>query len=173
VNIMPKRVDELMSEGMGKMKGVKARLSGLVGVFQTLAEQHGEAGALLKRIKADAGKRAELWPVAREALITHEHGELDAVYPELSLHAETRPLAVEHSREADELEATIQQIDALPMDSVDWEDAFDSLVAKIEMHVEEEEKTIFPRAQKVIGDDRAKALDPMFKSAQRRAKHAA
>jgi hypothetical protein len=170
---MAKRVDELMSEGMGKLKGITARLSGLVGVFKTLSEQHGEAGALLRRIKDDPNKRAELWPTAREALLSHEHGELDAVYPELSLHAETRPLALEHAREADELAATIEQIDALPFDSLAWEDTFDSLVAKVEMHVEEEEKTIFPRAQKVIGDARAHALDPMFRAAQRRAKHAA
>ncbi len=170
---MPNRIDELMSEGMGKVKGVKARLSGLVGVFKTLSEQHGEAGALLQRMKADANKRVELWPEARHALITHEHAERGAVYPELSLHIETRPLAVEHNREADELEATIAQIDGLAMDSIAWEDAFDSLIAKVEQHVEEEEKTIFPRAQKVIGEDRARALEPIFRSAERRAKRAA
>jgi hemerythrin superfamily protein len=170
---MPNRIDELMSEGMGKVKGVKARISGLVGVFKTLSEQHGEAGALLRRMKSDVDKRTELWPLVREALITHEHAELDAVYPELSLHRETRALAGEHNREADELEATIAQIDGFAMDSLAWEDAFDSLIAKVERHVEFEEKTVFPRAQSVIGEDRARALEPIFRSAERRAKRAA
>jgi hypothetical protein len=170
---MPNRVDEFMSEGAAKMKGLKARLSGLVGVFQTLSEQHTEAGVLLKRIKGDASKRADLWPKVREALLSHEHGELDAVYPELSLHQQTRDLVLEHHRQAGELDATIEQIDGLAMDSIAWEDAFDSLVAKVEQHVELEEKTIFPEAQKVIGHDRARALDGMFHSAQARAKRAA
>src|SRR5690348_139652 len=60
-NPMATRTDELLSKGMGKAKAVKARLSGLVGLFGKLAEQHGQVSAMLKRVQSNVSKRAELW----------------------------------------------------------------------------------------------------------------
>jgi hypothetical protein len=76
---MPSRIDSMLSHGLGKVKEVKARLTGLVGVFATLAEQHGEVAALLQSARRSDEKFAELWPTIRRELISHEHAELREV----------------------------------------------------------------------------------------------
>ncbi len=164
---MPSRVDEMLSKGMGAVKGVKARFEGLTGVFKTLAEQHGQVTALLLRVKSSADKRAELWPKIRIELLSHEKGELREVFPALRDDAQTRPMAEQHDREAGELESQIQRIDALGFDSPNWEPEFNRLVELVKQHVDEEESSIFPKAQEVLGKDRAREMEPRFMAAKR------
>ncbi|HEY0195721.1 MAG TPA: hemerythrin domain-containing protein [Kofleriaceae bacterium] len=166
---MPTSIDKLISKGTGVAHSIDARLHGLTGVFRVLAEQHGEAGALLKRIKADPDKRTDLWPTVRQELTSHEKGELAEVYPVLRQFAETRELAEQHDREAGELSQLIEKIDQTSPSSGDWNRFFEQLVDMVEHHVEEEERDIFPRAQQVIGADRAKELEPRFLAAKKAA----
>jgi len=151
---------------MHRRAAIGARMHGLVGVFKTLAEQHGEVSALLKRVQGDAQKRAELWPKIRQELMSHEQGEMREVYPALRERAETRALADHHDREAGELSALIGQIDATPTSSSEWGALFDQLITKVEHHVQEEEHDIFPKAQDVLGIERAKQLEPRFLAAK-------
>ena len=159
---MPNPMDQVISKGAGLANQVKARMDGLVGVFNTLCEQHGEAGALLKRAKADVEKRAELWPTIRASLRAHEQGELREVYPVLANYPELQPLVKRHDAEASQLSQTVDQLDALDPRSAQFDTLLDKLVGLIEAHVAEEEKQIFPTAQSVIGEDRAKEIDPKF-----------
>ena len=170
---MPNRVDEMLSQGMGKAKAIKARLSGLVGVFATLSEQHGEASALLKRVKGHPAKRAELWPTLRRELLSHERGEMRVVYPELRAHVETRALAEQHDEEAGEMEQTVFDLDATDMNSEAWEAKLGELIRMVENHVHEEESNIFPRAQETLGEEMARAMEKRFLDAQAEVKRAA
>jgi len=108
---MPNRMEEMASKAMGKAKEGKAAASGLTGVFRTLAKQHGEVSALLKRAKSsdDPEKRAELWQEIRVELLSHERGEMREVYPVLRKYPEIRPLAEHHDREAVEGRLRAQQ----------------------------------------------------------------
>jgi hemerythrin superfamily protein len=167
---MAQNIDNIIAKGTGAAKSVKARVSGLVGVFQTLAKQHGEVSALLARVKSDDGKRAELWPKIRKELLSHEKAEMREVYPALREHGETSALADHHDQEADELEKLIKKIDGLGMSAADWQGPFDELVSMVLAHAEEEEKEIFPVAQEALGDDEVKALDDRFLATQKRFK---
>lgn len=164
---MPTRMDSMIAKGSGVAKAVEARLRGLVGVFKTLAEQHGEVSALLKRVKSDPEKRAELWPKIREELMSHEKGELREVYSVLREHAATRALADRHEAEAGELSMMIHRIHETAISSPDWLRFFDQLVELVEHHVKEEEHDIFPRAQETIGADRAREIEPLFLAAKK------
>jgi hypothetical protein len=159
---MPNPMDQVISKGAGLANEIKARLDGLVGVFNTLAEQHGEAGALLKRAKGDIEKRVELWPMIRASLRAHEQGELREVYPVLGGYSELQALVQRHDAEASQLSQTIDQMDALDPRSAQFETLLNKLIGLIEAHVAEEEKQIFPTSQKVIGEDRAKEIEPKF-----------
>lgn len=170
---MPSSMDTMIAKGTGAVKSVEARLHGLTGVFKTLAEQHGEVGALLKRVKADADKRADLWPKIRMELISHEKGELREVYPVLRELPETRALADRHEAEASELSSLIDRINMTPTASEEWGRFFEQLVTMVESHVEEEENDIFPQAQKAIGPDRAKELEPKFLATKKQIAHTA
>jgi hemerythrin superfamily protein len=162
---MPNRLDSMLSKGAGVMKGVKARLEGLTGVFKTLAEQHGEVSAMLKRLQSKPEKKAELWPEIRRELLSHERGEMREVYPVLRQHVQTRSLAEHHDQEAAELERLIERIDAAAV--ADWRPLFDQLVDTVIHHANEEENEIFPKAQEAIGDRAAKDLEPRFLAAKK------
>jgi hemerythrin superfamily protein len=160
-------MDSIMSKGAGKMKGVKARLDGLVGVFQTLAEQHGEVSALLKRLQDKPEKKLELWPEIRRELLSHERGEMREVYPVLRANPATRVLAEHHDQEASEMEALIGQIDIASSEA--WPPLFDQLVDAVLRHADEEEKAIFPKAQDALGHQVARELEPRFLAAKKQA----
>jgi hemerythrin superfamily protein len=163
---MPNRMDEVISKGAGVVKGMEARLHGLIGVFKTLSEQHGEAGSLLKRVKGDPDKRSELWPKIRQALVSHEKGELAEVYPVLREYPELRGFADRHEAEAGQLSAQIERIHATAMSTETWTQLFDQLCTMVDQHVAEEQNQIFPKAQEVIGAARAEQLAPVFLATQ-------
>jgi hemerythrin superfamily protein len=167
---MANPIDQLMSKGAGKVNEIKARSHGLVGVFAVLAEQHGEAGSLLKRLKADPSKRGALWPTIRTALMAHEQGELREVYPALRMYDELTGFCARHDAEASELSATIEQIDALAPDSTRFPSLLDTLIGLVEAHVAEEEGRIFPKAVEVLGAARSKELQPKFEMAAKQVK---
>jgi len=162
---MPNRMDSMLSKGAGVMKGFKARLEGLTGVFKTLAEQHGDVAAMLKRLQSKPEKKAELWPEIRRELLSHERGEMREVYPVLRQHVQTRALAEHHDQEAAEMERLIEQLDTATAD--DWRRLFDQLTDTVIHHANEEEGTIFPKAQEAIGDKAAKDLEARFLAAKK------
>jgi hemerythrin superfamily protein len=148
-------------------KAVKARVEGLAGVFATLAKQHGEASALLHAVVVDRSKRDELWPKIRSALLSHERAEMRVLYPELRMHDELRALANRHDAEASELERMIHDLDEVDIAGDTFGNLFERLADTVVHHATEEEQDFFPRAQRVIGKDRAKDLDPKFLATQK------
>lgn len=161
---MATRLDSLVSKSIGKMKGVRARLDGLVGVFRTLAEEHGEVSVLLRRLQERPERQLELWPLIRRELLSHERGEQRVVYSVLRQHAETQVLAEQHDQDAAQLEAMIDRLDRATID--EWPSLYDQLVDTVIEHAKEEETEIFPIARDVLGDATAKDLDDRFLAAK-------
>jgi hypothetical protein len=159
---MPTRMDSIVSKARAKARAIDASLHGLIGVFRTLAEQHGEAIALLKRVRDDPGKRIALWPKIRQELLSHEKAELREVYPVLSEHAAIRALALQHDVDASSLAMLIDRIHATEISSEEWGALFDQLTGLVEHHADMEEHEIFPHAQDAIGVERAKDIEPRF-----------
>ncbi len=165
---MPNSLEEAASKTMGTIKAVKATVKGLSGVFKKLMQEHGEVSALMKRVSvsADEAVRRELYPTIRKELLSHEKGELSAVYPVLSQHAETLEIAEQHAREASELDAAIKVLDALDLAGSEWVPAFEHLFTLVKRHVDEEESEFFPKAQRTIGEQQAKALESRYEAAK-------
>jgi len=166
---MPNAMEKAASEVMGAAKDVKAGFKGLTGVFMHLMEEHGKVGALIKRVSmsSDEAVRAKLYPTIRTLLQAHEKGELEVVYPALAEYPETGAIAAEHRAQASEIEAAIAELDALSFISPSWPSAFERLAKLVTDHVNIEESSYFPRAQKVLGDERAKELLPAFEAAKK------
>ena len=165
---MANPIDTVAAKARGVQQGMEARREGLVGVFHTLAKQHGEAAALFDRVKNDASKRESLWPTIRLALVSHEKGELKAVYPALARHEQLQPFVEQHALEAKQLEDMIVRLDSRFIESdEEWMTLFVRLGDTVRAHAAEEENEIFPKALKFIGPDRANELDDAFKSVQK------
>jgi hemerythrin superfamily protein len=151
---------------------MKAGFEGLRGVFLHLAEEHGEVGAMMKRVRksTDPEERREQWSHIRRELLAHEQGELAEVYPLLAGNDATREIIALHSQEAGQLQEAIAAVDALNVSSDAWAASFERLFALVEQHVAEEEGDFFPRAQEVIGEEQSKAVLERYEAAKRTAK---
>lgn len=156
---MPNRTDSILSQGMGKVKAMRARLSGLIGVFKTLAEQHGGVIMLLERAKASDQKFTELWPTIRRELLSHEQAEMRELYPVLRAKEETRGLAEHHDTEANVLEQLINEIDRMVVGAPGRRHAFERLVNAVKHHAREEEHSVFPKAQEALGKGAAEVIE--------------
>jgi hypothetical protein len=165
---MANPIDIVVAKARGFEKSMEAHRDGLLGVFQTLAKQHGEAASLIDRVRNDASKRESLWHTIEVALVSHERAELEAVYPVLEVEPQLRPYVERHAREADELTALIDRLNVTPISSDDWMIVFDELGDAVVAHAAEEEHEIFPAALAAIGDTCAKQLDDRFKAAHKR-----
>lgn len=140
----------------------------LVGVFETLAAQHDEVSALLERAKQSDAAFVELWPTIRSELRSHEMGELREVYPAIRSYPETRDLADHHDAEATELEQLVATVDALPAAAPQRREVFQQLIDTVLHHAREEETSIFPQAQSVMGEAAAVALEPKLMDAKQK-----
>jgi hemerythrin superfamily protein len=134
------------------------------GIFTQLMKEHGEVGALLKRVAmtSDPQVRRELFPEIRESLLAHEEGELTELYPVLRQHSETRAMAIEHDAEATQLRDVIQVLHTTAFDAPTWGETFKQLVSLVEHHVQEEESQYFPKANDVLGKERAEQLETAY-----------
>jgi hemerythrin superfamily protein len=168
---MPNPIEKMAAKGAGKIAAVEARAKGLTGVFNKLAEQHKQAAVLLKRAANtdDPAQREELWREIRRELLSHERGELNAVYPALKQEPATRDIAREHNAEVPELEAAIAQIDRAGFTSSEWKPLVQQLTALVTEHANEEENVFFPRAQEALGKEKAAKLEEPFIAAKKRA----
>ena len=150
----------VMSGLISAAKDIKAGFKGLTGVFMHLMEEHGKVGVLIRRVAKsdDVALRAELYPEIRSALLAHEKGELTVVYPALASLPGVSSIELTHAREAGELEIALADVDSFPFNDPNWGAAFKRLADLVEQHVEQEENDYFPRAQKALGDERAKRM---------------
>jgi hemerythrin superfamily protein len=157
---------DIKATAMGLEKETKVTLKGLTGVFRTLAKEHGEAGALLKRAakSSDDDEWKRLFPKVRAQLLAHERGELAVLYPKLLAREETRALAEDHNREAKEMESLIEELNAGEFGDSAWQSRIQSLVSRIEHHTSEEESSYFPKAQDTLGKEAAKELEGVYLS---------
>lgn len=147
-------------------KASQATFQGLTGVFKHLVQEHGEVSALLNRLAhtSDAGTRARLYPEIRRKLLAHERAEASEVYAALAEHEMTVRLATAHEDQLHRIESVISELDRCDVASTDWERGVNLLVQAVEQHVFDEEGDYFPRAQNVIGDASAQALQERYEA---------
>ena len=167
---MPNPMEEMASKGMGKAKKAKATVQGLKGVFEKLAEEHGEVSVLLERGKSasDPEKRMKLWKKIRAELLSHERAETSEVYNVLHDRPETESLASRHDDEAQEIEELIERVDAAEPSTGEWSEAFAELADTVEHHAVEEEEEIFPKAMTVLHEREVEDLERAFTAEKKR-----
>jgi hypothetical protein len=159
------------STTMGAAKAAQALFERVSGVFKELMREHGEVDALLMRVarSTDAGVRRALFPQVREELVSHEKGELAAVYPVFREYEELVAYAEMHEREAGTLERIIQRIDGLAYEDAAWGPAFADLVRAVSHHVKDEEDDYFPFASRTIGKKVTETMTAQYQAAKKAA----
>jgi hypothetical protein len=168
VEPMPNQLEKMASEAAGAIKGAKAKVEGLTGVFAHLSREHGEVTALLLRVNAsrDPQVRRELFPDIRVQLLAHDKGEQLEVYPAFEKHEELAPFAREHDREVGELEQAIATIAKTDYGDEQWPRLFSELVDSVSHHVKEEEGTFFPAASRIFGREESERMVARYEAAK-------
>ncbi len=163
---MPGRVEEMASKAAGAMKALKATVTGLSGVFKQLTKEHGEVSALLLKVElsSDPKVRRELFPTIRRELLAHEKAELREVYPAFEGHPELKDMAMEHDREARELEQILSELHATPCEDEGWGPRFAQLVEAVKHHTSQEESQFFPAASRVLGKEAAERMQSRYEA---------
>ncbi len=169
---MSNPIEQMAAKAMGTVKAVSAGLKGLRGVFLHLAEEHGEVGALMKRVSktSDAQVRREHFPHIRAELLSHEKGELAEVYSVLANYEQLREVVLKHNDEAHTLEKAIADVDAQDYSSEEWGTSFNRLFSLVQAHVEEEENDFFPKAQEVVDEAESKDILERYEAAKKAVK---
>ena len=165
---MPNRTQEVASKAAGAMKAVKATVKGFSGIFKQLTREHGEVSALLMRVKmsSDPQVRRDLYPTIRSELLSHEMGELRAVYPTFLQYKELEGIARAHEQEAGQLERLITELNGMAYDDDAWGRTFTRLVDLVMQHTKEEENEYFPKANRVLGEDLGNRLKANYEAAK-------
>ena len=166
---MANSMEELATKAIGTVKAVAAGFKGLRGVFLHLAEEHGEVGALMKRVSKtnDPQVRREHFPHIRAELLSHEKAELVEVYGVIANYEQLRSLVLVHNEEARTLEKAIADVDAQEFSSEEWGASFERLFALVQAHVSEEENDFFPKAQEFIDEDTSKQILQRYEAAKK------
>ena len=164
---MTNKIEELTSRAVGAAKAAKATVEGIDGVFRHLEREHGEATALLLRLKlsSDPQKRRELWSTVRAELLSHERAEVAVLYPEFRNDSDLRVMATEHDQDAQGLEEAIAELDGVSAESESWQPSLERLIALVQEHVRDEEDEDFPIADRVF-KDRSRELLEQFEAAK-------
>lgn len=168
---MTHKLEELASKAVGTVRAAKASLDGMSGVFRHLMREHGEASALLMRIKlsADPEMRRELWQEIRAELLAHEQAERLTVYPAFEQNPQIAYIVARHERDAGDLEDVIEELTKLGVESPDWQPTLERLVAQVQEHVRDEEEEYFPLADYVF-KERSDDMLQRFEEAKAKAK---
>lgn len=167
---MAKKTTQAAGKAKGMAKKAGAMMQGETGIFQKLKEEHGEVSVMLKRCAAsdDPAVREELFMEIKKQLIGHAKAEEREFYSVLKKHEETRELAENAIEEHQEVEETLQQLSSMDFASDEWAEMFEELVEDVEEHVEEEEQELFPKAQEVLDNQRAKEIEGRYLTEKKR-----
>lgn len=169
---IPSGIQNEKPRNTGQPGSKRAPASALVGVFETLVNEHRKAAELMQRLAhQSAESRREAWPILRRQLLSHDRAEELEVYAALEGYDGARDILEHHKLDAGELEGSINELDAIDYASEQWLAKLRDIVASFEDHVRDEESDYFPRMQQLLGEDRARDLHERFVSAQREVIH--
>ena len=128
-------------------------------IFNLLKADHDKVKGLLQKIEATEGPSEldDLLGQLEQELTLHSRLEEQHFYPALQHDSQTQDLIPEALKEHQRVDQVLEDLmDMLP-EGQDWDETLKELKKLVEHHVAEEENTIFPKAQQVLGE-KAKEL---------------
>ena len=136
-------------------------------IFRLLLVDHERQRDLLKRILGktlEEGERARLFEELSEELRAHAAAEEQTFYAELL--AQSRDEIQQSVAANDEVADLLLRLEELELASDEWRATCTMLKAKVEGHLDLEERQLFPRACKLIKWHRARWLAERFERAK-------
>jgi hemerythrin-like domain-containing protein len=146
--------------------------------IQLLKKEHETAKQMFARIRsASGGERGQLWSQLQPELKVHEQVEEAALYGPVAQEAGSSDETLQewhqqHHEEVADLEAMIQEVNALDPAGEEWMEKIEEIQQTLEDHIEEEEGEIWPRIEQKWDQSRLERAGQDIE-AQKRQKRAA
>jgi hemerythrin superfamily protein len=159
------RGTDLMGKALGKVKGAKQALTGGAGIFQRLAEEHGEISTMIRRVAASthgSPVRAELFPRIKEELLAHAKAEEKEVYPVFRSLPEMEHLIGDAVNEHGKVDRMLRELSAMSYSDDRWIVIFRELMSEVQHHVLDEEQKVFPKAKRAMTREQSEELEGRF-----------
>ena len=131
-------------------------------VFDVLRKEHKEIKQLLQKAQRDPRQ----FSAFAEELNTHVAAEEQTVYTPLKSEKAVHELILEGFAEHHVVNLIMQEIEGETAGSEEWQAKFKVMSENLEHHIEEEEKEMFPAAEKAIGRERSMEMAARFESAE-------
>lgn len=168
---MPQAIDAFPSPGTRRAVVTDSRPTG---VFATLCNEHREITAVMRRLletpESEAKTRRNLWAEIEREVLAHDRAESLEVYRAVDGIPSLNTATDEHIHHAHLLEALIDELNAIPMQSPLWRLTFERFEAAVKQHARDEEADFFPRAQTALGRDKSQLLEVPYLAAKRAVK---
>ena len=134
-------------------------------IFDRLKQDHDKHRKLIAAIEetvGDSAERKRLFEEYKTDSLAHAATEEITLYHELIGESEMRVYAQHSAADHHEVGEMLKELEEADMSSSGWLAKFAKLKESYLDHLKEEEETIFPRALKDIGQDRAVELRDEF-----------
>lgn len=134
----------------------------ITNIFSQLKSEHDEARALFKKcLAAKPSFKKGVISEIKLNLVPHARAEEKTLYAclgEANANKELTHKTKEGYAEHSNIDGLLSEIEEMSVDDEMWEGKFTVLRENVEHHFKEEEKTIFPEAQKYISHDLAREM---------------
>lgn len=110
--------------------------------------------------------RLELLKTLKKELLDHENLEERVVYPPLETRKATRDLTLEAYQEHHVVDQLLEELESLDFKDEDWKAKLTVLQENLLHHVQEEEKDLFPKAEKTLSKDQLKTMEQQIAQAK-------
>lgn len=129
-------------------------------IVDLIIDDHATLDRLFHTVLATGNdaQRRQSFAALKEAFLAHAHAEEKVFYPALRDRPPTHAMIEHGLSEHHAAEAEITKLAAMAFGSPESTAGIEDLKAKIDDHVEEEEREILPKARDILG---AEALDTM------------
>ena len=131
-------------------------------VFTLLKADHKKVAGILEKIDSTTERgvktREDLFTQLKTELDVHAHIEETIFYPELEKADETHDITLEAFEEHRIVKQLLGELEEMDKSDEQWTARFTVLKENVEHHVEEEEGEMFPKARKVLGEEKAEII---------------
>lgn len=138
--------------------------------FTLLKADHKKVAGILEKLDSTTERgvktREELFAQLKTELDVHTRIEETIFYPAIKEADETRDITLEALEEHRLVKQLLGELQTMGKDEEQWTAKFTVLKEQIEHHVEEEEGEMFPKARKVLGEEKAETLGASMEAAK-------
>lgn len=145
----------------GKIKSRINRHLGRTGgkdIFQLLKDEHDRVRWLFKRLFERERESEKTFTLIYSELEAHLKGEEQLVYPELEGEERVRGKVLEAYEEHNLAKILLNELEGMSRTDERWTAKLEVLNKVIEGHIREEEREIFPEAERMLGKEHAAEL---------------